>query len=204
MPAVSTPSRKKSWQTGRKRVSVLAALAIKRDAISRRLLKVREDNRDPGTGEKLTQEDAALRVGVRARTWQRWEAGETVPYPRNLASIADAFGFDVAEFFDSEPGSVSDTPDLIGATSDDGQLGRLEERLDRLVKAFEKARKERDDQASEVQRLLKQQSELLETIRAIVAGLGVPDGVTIEDHLVRMLHQAAAQTALPPEPPERS
>lgn len=191
MPVMSSPSRKKSWQTGRERVSVLAALAIKRDVISRRLLQIREDNRDPSTGEKLTQEDAAARVPVRARTWQRWEAGETVPYPRNLASIADAFGFDVAEFFDREPGTVSDTPHVF-----DGSIG---ERLARIEEAVADLRAERDEHAEHVEDLLQRQSELLEDIRKLVAK---NEEIMQPDRLAQLVVETNAR--IPPgEPPTR-
>lgn len=99
------------WQTKAERVSVLAALAIKKEMVMRRLVQIREDIGHPDKpGKPLTVEDAASRAGVKYRTWQRWEAGESVPYARNLAAVADAFGFDVADFYD-DSGDRAPTPD---------------------------------------------------------------------------------------------
>jgi transcriptional regulator with XRE-family HTH domain len=39
----------------------------------------------------LTQDDAARAVGVTQRSWQSWEAGESIPFKR-LANIADVVG----------------------------------------------------------------------------------------------------------------
>ncbi len=75
-------------------------MALRRERIAERLTELREQH-------SLTQENAAARVGVTLRQWQRWEAGESVPYPRNLDSIASKFGLSVAEFFDeTENGTV--------------------------------------------------------------------------------------------------
>lgn len=82
-----------SWRPARKRVSVIAEMALRRERISERLGELREQS-------SLTQEQAAGRVGVTLRQWQRWESGESIPYPRNLDAIASKFGLSVAEFFD--------------------------------------------------------------------------------------------------------
>lgn len=82
-----------SWRGGRTRVSVLAEMALRKERIAERLGELRE-------AHSLTQEQAAGRVGVTLRQWQRWEAGDSVPYPRNLDQIASKFGLSVAEFFD--------------------------------------------------------------------------------------------------------
>jgi transcriptional regulator with XRE-family HTH domain len=131
MSVMSSASRQKSWRTGRERVSVLAALALHKESVSRKLLQIREENRDPTTGKPLSQERAAARVHATSRTWQRWESGETVPYPRNLEAIAIAFGFDVGEFFDGDEEVVSadDARRALGPT----QLDRIEAKLDRLL-----------------------------------------------------------------------
>lgn len=111
MSAVSIPSRKMPWQTKAQRGTVLAALAIKREIVKARLLQIREDVGHPDKpGKPLTVEDAAAKAGVKYRTWQRWEAGESVPYASNLAAVADAFGFDVREFYD-DSGDKAPTPD---------------------------------------------------------------------------------------------
>lgn len=85
-----------SWRGQPKRVSVLAEMALRREKIAQRLGELRESN-------ALTQEQAAAKVGVTLRQWQRWEAGESVPYPRNMDVVASKFGLSVSEFFDDEP-----------------------------------------------------------------------------------------------------
>lgn len=112
MPDVSRTTRKLSWQPPRRRVSVLAEMALRRERIVERLSELRER-------DSLTQEQAAHRVGVTTRQWQRWESGESVPYPRNLDQVASAFGISVQEFFDGPP--------------DGSQLDRIEALLEELL-----------------------------------------------------------------------
>lgn len=126
---VSTPTRQKSWQTRRERVSVLAALAIQKETVSRRLAELRKQHGDPATGKPLPQEKAAARVGVTVRQWQRWESGESTPYPRNLGTIAERFGFAVSDFYDETHNGA--------ATPDGSQLDRIESKLDRLLRYWE-------------------------------------------------------------------
>lgn len=105
MYAVASSSGKKTWQTRRERVSVEAALAIQRENVMQRLIRLREEIGHPEKqGEPLPQDQAAARAGVTARQWQRWESGVSVPYARNLSAVADAFSFDVAEFYDGPAG----------------------------------------------------------------------------------------------------
>lgn len=113
----SSPSRQKTWQSGRKRVSVLAEMALRKERVVERLAQLREQH-------SLTQEQAAQRVGVTHRQWQRWEAGESVPYPRNLDLIASKFGITVGEFFDEV------------AASNGTQLDRIESKLDAILSAL--------------------------------------------------------------------
>lgn len=117
MYAVSTPSRQKSWQDPRQRVSVLAELAIHKKTVVDKLASLREDH-------DLTQEKAAQAVGVTVRQWQRWESGASVPYPRNLDAIAGHFGFEVSEFFTDDGPRAA--PDESGPT----QLDRIETLLE--------------------------------------------------------------------------
>jgi len=77
-------------------------MALRREKIAARLAELREQH-------SLTQEQAAARTGVTLRQWQRWEYGESIPYPRNLDAIASKFGLSVAEFFDeTENGILKD------------------------------------------------------------------------------------------------
>lgn len=71
-------------------------MALHPEAVQARIAKLREDS-------GLTQEQAAAKAGVTLRQWQRWEAGQSMPYPRNLSVIAEQFGIDVQEFFTASP-----------------------------------------------------------------------------------------------------
>jgi transcriptional regulator with XRE-family HTH domain len=106
----------KSWQPRRERVSVLAMVAKNPGIVSDRLREIRATHGD-AHGD-MPQEEAARRVKVGVRTWQRWEAGESVPYPRNIEAIAHAFDVSVEEFFE-------------GATQT--QLDRIEDKLDEIL-----------------------------------------------------------------------
>jgi transcriptional regulator with XRE-family HTH domain len=104
-----------SWHGQPRRVSVLAEMALRQEKVSERLRELRER-------QGLSQEDAARKVGITHRQWQRWETGASMPYPRNLDAVASAFGISVAEFFDpAEP------------VVDDSQLARIEEKLNDLL-----------------------------------------------------------------------
>lgn len=112
MVAVSRPPGKLPWQARRRRASVLAEMALRQERVSDRLAGLRARDR-------LTQEQAAAKVGVNLRQWQRWEAGDSMPYPRNLDTIASRFGISVDEFFN-------------GAET---QLDRIEGKLDQALSA---------------------------------------------------------------------
>lgn len=101
-----------SWQGGPRRVSVLAEMALRRERIAERLTEIREHN-------SLTQENAAAKVGVTLRQWQRWEAGESVPYPRNLDAVASRFGLSVADFFDGDLSASATRSALLEARVED-------------------------------------------------------------------------------------
>lgn len=105
-----------SWHGQRRRVSVLAEMALRREKVMERLLELRERH-------GLSQEDAARKVGITHRQWQRWENGESMPYPRNLDAVASKFGISVAEFFDPEPDISVDV----------AQLDRIEATLNAIL-----------------------------------------------------------------------
>jgi transcriptional regulator with XRE-family HTH domain len=104
-----------SWHGQPRRVSVLAEMALRQEKVSERLRELRERN-------GLSQEDAARKVGITHRQWQRWESGDSMPYPRSLDMVASTFGISVAEFFDpAEP------------VVDQSQLDRIEAKLDQVL-----------------------------------------------------------------------
>jgi transcriptional regulator with XRE-family HTH domain len=94
-------------------------MALRRERIVERLAELRERH-------SLSQEDAARKVGVTHRQWQRWESGESTPYPRNLDKVASAFRVPVSTFFDEDPIVLSD----------DDQLDRIEAMLERITQAL--------------------------------------------------------------------
>lgn len=165
MSVTSSPARQMSWHKPRQRVSLLAELALKRESVSRKLAELREQHSPDG--RPLAQEKAAALVGVSMRQWQRWEAGESVPYPRNLGMIADAFGFDVSEFYDD-----TDRPDLklVAGNADKldlilAELGRARDERLLALADLEAARVER----AAMQRIIETQNELLERQEELLA-----------------------------------
>lgn len=168
MYAVAKKSGKKTWQTRRHLVSVEAALAIQRENVMNRLLQLRAEIGHPEKPDKpLPQDQAAARAGVTVRQWQRWESGESVPYARNLSEVADAFGFDVGEFYDGPAGKEpAETPSPFGSET---QLDRVERRLDALDGALAAASQEREQHAAEIQGYLKRQDAILRSIEESVS-----------------------------------
>ncbi|HTE63676.1 MAG TPA: helix-turn-helix domain-containing protein [Solirubrobacteraceae bacterium] len=136
-------------------------MAIQKETVVRRLTELRERHADPQTGKPLPQEKAAARVGVTMRQWQRWESGGSLPYPRNLEAIADAFQFPVADFFD-EP-----QPDAATSLSEGGVTARL----DQMQAELEAARADRQDLAAQIAKQnanLAKQSQILERLEQLV------------------------------------
>lgn len=128
-------SGKKTWQTRRHLVSVEAALAIQRENVMNRLLQLRAEIGHPEKHDKpLPQDQAAARAGVTVRQWQRWESGQSVPYARNLSEVADAFGFDVSEFYDGPAGrEAAPTPTPFADRPSDARILELLETVQQLV-----------------------------------------------------------------------
>ncbi len=84
-----------SWQRRRRRVSVLADMAIRREAFIANVARNREL-------KGRTQEQAAHDIGVTYRQWQRWEAGESMPRPANLDALATYFTTTIGELLDEQ------------------------------------------------------------------------------------------------------
>jgi transcriptional regulator with XRE-family HTH domain len=95
MQDTSTATRRITWQSRGKRVTLLAEMAVRQRQVAQRLSQLREQH-------ELTQEQAAQKVGITVRQWQRWEDGTSMPHARNLKLTADAFGVRVEDFFDEE------------------------------------------------------------------------------------------------------
>lgn len=127
MHNVSRMTPQKSWQRRRKPVSVLAEMALRREKVTQRLEHLRERH-------GLTQEQAAARVGITHRQWQRWESGESMPYPRNLDAIASAFGIGIEEFFDPDPERSSQFDQVMV------RLDQLERTVEQLVSLLDAQR----------------------------------------------------------------
>jgi transcriptional regulator with XRE-family HTH domain len=157
MNYVSTPSRKNSWHGRRSRVSVLAEMALRKELIAERLAELR------GTRGQ-SQEQAAAFVGITVRQWQRWEAGESVPYPRNLEVVASRYGISVAEFFDG-PSPVP-TDDAMAEL-----LERQNANLERQSEILEELRGEVTQLRSAQQDLYQRMDALAESMAALAEEL---------------------------------
>jgi hypothetical protein len=128
----------------------------------------------------------------------RWERGLHRPGDDTLERLGEILDVPVS-YFMAPPGEKnSGTPDPFPAPADSDVLGRLtqiEAKLDAL-------QADRDDHAETVEQLLQkqsgllnQQTQLLDTIRAVAAGLGVPDGTTLQDHLAQLVRDTAVRDA---------
>lgn len=114
MSVVSSRSGQKSWRNLAEVVSLLDAMA-ERDEDHRLGTRLEDLRRSQG----LTQEQAAQKVGVTVRQWQRLETGDSDPRAGTLAKIAGAFGISINE--------------LIGLRGSESQMDRIEGKLDDLV-----------------------------------------------------------------------
>jgi len=107
-----------SWQRRRPRVSVLAEMALRQERVVETLIALRERH-------SLGQEDAARKIGIGLRQYQRWEAGESMPRANNLGRAALAYGVSPTIFYDDEDLPASTVP----------QLDRMESELEQLAAA---------------------------------------------------------------------
>lgn len=110
-------------------------MAVTRERVMERLRELRHLN--GSDGKPLSQEDAAHLADITTRQWQRWESGESMPYPKSLGRVADAFGISI-EFFETAPADRVRT-DLLGQLdgANKSQLDRIEFKLDVLLLHFE-------------------------------------------------------------------
>lgn len=90
MSVVSSPSRKKSWQTAAKVVSLLDALSASENEVAQRIARLRQ-------AHGLSQEAAAHKAGVSNRQWQRWEAGDSEPHGSTLIRVSESFGVSIGD-----------------------------------------------------------------------------------------------------------
>jgi transcriptional regulator with XRE-family HTH domain len=85
-------------------------MAVTRERV---MAKLRELRRINGTEERpLSQEEAAHRADITVRQWQRWEAGESMPYTRNLSKVAEKFDVSLDYFDEPLKPKPTETPDL--------------------------------------------------------------------------------------------
>lgn len=114
----------------------------------------------------------------------RLERGDVHLTPSLRRSLAHHLG--VPETWFTEP----DMDQVLIAPDAETQLDRLEETLSDM-------RAERERVATEIRGLLDQQTDLLNTIRTLVERLGIPDGVTLQDHVLQTVRDAAARSQPP-------
>lgn len=108
---------------------MLAEMAVRQRQVAQRLSQLRDQH-------ELTQEQAAQRVGITVRQWQRWEDGTSMPHARNLKLTADAFGIRVQDFFDE-----AEIERIKGGANGElrpydleGRIDTLEQKLDELLR----------------------------------------------------------------------
>lgn len=128
----------------------------------------------------------------------RWERGVHRPSEAMLPHLAAALEVELAYL---EEALVFDAP----------TAGAPLTQLDRIERALADARADREEHAEEIQALLQQQSDLLEGIRGLlesnqqlVASLGVPDGLTLQDHLAQLVRDTACSLGSAAAPKRRS
>lgn len=107
--------------------SLLRQMALEKQLVAQRLGQQIARHR---ARLRLTQEEAAAKVGVTHRAYQRWESGESMPYPRNIERIAEAFEVEVDELL-----SEAATPSVNGNTQ--AQLDRIEAGLTEILRRFD-------------------------------------------------------------------
>lgn len=99
-------------------------------ALGRAMRRLREARR-------ISQTDAAARMGTADQQWWRWEAGERAPRPAALPKIAEAIGVSVDELLETRRQVLeSDRPAEAGASPDLAPLfGYAQGLADRLAVA---------------------------------------------------------------------
>lgn len=97
---------------------------------------------------QLTQEEAATRIGVTHRAYQRWESGESMPYPRNIQKIAMAFEVEIDDLYAPEVSAPELPEDAATELAE-----KLDQVLDQQAELLAIAALVRDDQ----ERLLRHQ-----------------------------------------------
>lgn len=69
--------------------------------------------------------DVAYALGIDTRTYERWEAGDTMPQPSNFKALSEHWGIPITEL----------RPDL---EAEQAQLDRIEEKLDEILKRLDR------------------------------------------------------------------
>jgi transcriptional regulator with XRE-family HTH domain len=80
-------------------------MALRQERVVETLIALRERH-------SLGQEDAARKIGIGLRQYQRWEAGESMPRASNLGRAALAYGVSPTIFYDDEELPASSVPQL--------------------------------------------------------------------------------------------
>lgn len=107
-------------------------MALERRAVGRHIARLRARKR-------LTQPAAAERVGVALRTYQQWEGGVSLPYWRNLERLADVLDTTPEHILTGET-AAPPAPPAPTYGDFDARLDRLEDKMDRLLRALEPKR----------------------------------------------------------------
>ena len=166
-----------SWSRQAIATSVHKAMALTKDQFA-------EQIRHHRALRGLNQSDVAYKVGVELRTYQRWEAGERMPYKRHVLALARALDIDVEV--------------LTGTLSTSDTLLRIEQAVsenNRLLRQaiVNAAGNGLGQEIAQQNALLARQSLILERIQQLVEALGIPDGSTLQDHLAQIARETSAE-----------
>jgi transcriptional regulator with XRE-family HTH domain len=125
MSVVSSARRQKSWQIGEEIATLLHAMQSDDVSFGARLRRL---SRADGCE---SDEDAARKIGVSYRQYQRWLSGESEPRGSSLKLIAEAFGVPISE--------LVDLPDEDQLDRIEGLLLEQQQLLTRLLQTAERA-----------------------------------------------------------------
>lgn len=137
-----------AWSRRAFTAKVQLHLAAQLEEIGQRIVELRERH-------LLTQEQAARELGVALRTLSRWEAGEAMPYLRNVERLAEVFNVRPSDILGGQ------TPIAQTAIPDDTTLTRQLEEISARLSRIEQALglDPLVDEAEELERELREGAE---------------------------------------------
>lgn len=164
--------------------SVDTAMALTKDQLAEQLRQHR-------ALRGLNQKDVAALVGVELRTYQRWEAGERMPYNRHLVALAEALDVD-AETLTGAPHTADALQRIEQAVSENNRL--LRQAIVHMASAgLGEEIAQQNDLLARQSMILERITQALARVQQLVEALGVPDGTTLQDHLAQIARETSAE-----------